>query len=201
MGWSGRAPTLPAIECWERAPKTRSSPAPRANIHDGPEQMLQSKAGYIDARPLTASSAKPLATHGRTIHWVKLRNTRHEEIYSGLPPRTDIGRPILVSLRSMLQQSRDVSISAKLKCHSAASLGALAGAAETSISQRRRLTRAFRHDLAASVICKARFFRTPGFWLDRRGPSGTRLKRGWRSCCSLIQARISPRRLFSTMAA
>ena len=36
--------------------------------HDGPEQMLQSKAGYIDARPLTASSAKPLATHGRTIH-------------------------------------------------------------------------------------------------------------------------------------
>jgi len=29
--------------------------------------MLQSKAGYIDARPLTASSAKPLATHGRTI--------------------------------------------------------------------------------------------------------------------------------------
>src|SRR5882724_2403169 len=33
-----------------------------------PEQMLQSKAGYIDARPLTASSAKPLATHGRTIH-------------------------------------------------------------------------------------------------------------------------------------
>src|SRR6266403_4850368 len=40
----------------------------RADIHDGPEQMLQAKAGYIDARPLTASSAKPLATHGRTIH-------------------------------------------------------------------------------------------------------------------------------------
>src|ERR1700682_4757315 len=33
--------------------------------------MLQSKAGYIVARPLTASSAKPLATHGRTIHWVR----------------------------------------------------------------------------------------------------------------------------------
>ncbi len=30
--------------------------------------MLQSKARYIDARPLTASSAEPLATHGRTIH-------------------------------------------------------------------------------------------------------------------------------------
>jgi beta-phosphoglucomutase-like phosphatase (HAD superfamily) len=38
------------------------------------------------------------------------------------------------------------------------------GAAETSISQRRRPRRwAFGHDLAASVICKARFFRTPGF--------------------------------------
>jgi len=30
--------------------------------------MLQSKAGYIDARPLTASSTRTLATHGRTIH-------------------------------------------------------------------------------------------------------------------------------------
>jgi hypothetical protein len=44
----------------------------RADIHDGPEQMLQSEAGYIEARPLTANSAKPLATHGRTIHWVKI---------------------------------------------------------------------------------------------------------------------------------
>jgi hypothetical protein len=31
----------------------------RADIHDGPEHnTLQSEAGYIDARPLTASSAK-----------------------------------------------------------------------------------------------------------------------------------------------
>jgi hypothetical protein len=30
--------------------------------------MLQSEAGYIDARPLTATSTKTLATHGRTIH-------------------------------------------------------------------------------------------------------------------------------------
>ena len=42
----------------------------RADIHDGPEQPLQSKAGYIDARPLTAISTKTLATHGRTIQWV-----------------------------------------------------------------------------------------------------------------------------------
>jgi hypothetical protein len=32
--------------------------------------MLQSEAGYIDARPLTTISTKTLATHGRTIHWV-----------------------------------------------------------------------------------------------------------------------------------
>ena len=30
--------------------------------------MLQSKAGYIDARPLTANPTNLLATHGRTIH-------------------------------------------------------------------------------------------------------------------------------------
>jgi hypothetical protein len=29
--------------------------------------MLQSEAGYIDARPLTTISTKTLATHGRTI--------------------------------------------------------------------------------------------------------------------------------------
>src|SRR5260370_5180988 len=43
----------------------------RADIHDGPEHMLQSETEYIDARPLNASSTKPLATHGRTIQWVK----------------------------------------------------------------------------------------------------------------------------------
>jgi hypothetical protein len=32
-------------------------------------EMLQSKAGYIDARPLP-STRHSLATHGRTIHWV-----------------------------------------------------------------------------------------------------------------------------------
>src|SRR5258708_21159538 len=40
----------------------------RADMHDGPEHMLQSEAGYIDARPADTSSTKPLATHGRTIH-------------------------------------------------------------------------------------------------------------------------------------
>jgi hypothetical protein len=41
----------------------------RADIHDGPEHTLQSEAGYIDARPYLPDRRKPLATHGRTIHW------------------------------------------------------------------------------------------------------------------------------------
>src|SRR5450759_2123458 len=50
----------------------------RADIHDGPEHnTLQSEAGYIDAKPHTASSTKTLATHGRTIHLgQKLTNHR-----------------------------------------------------------------------------------------------------------------------------
>src|SRR5882672_8995978 len=64
----------------------------RADIHDGPEQMLQSKAGYIDARPLTASSAKPLATHGRTIHLGQKRRWPHFQDMSAVPPTTDICR-------------------------------------------------------------------------------------------------------------
>ena len=33
-------------------------------------ETLQSKAGYIDARPLPPYRQNSLATHGRTIHWV-----------------------------------------------------------------------------------------------------------------------------------
>jgi hypothetical protein len=61
-----------------------------ADIHDGPEQMLQSKAGYIDARPLTASSTKPLATHGRTIHWGQSRRSDCTPLTFGLPPKSHI---------------------------------------------------------------------------------------------------------------
>src|SRR5882672_2862449 len=64
----------------------------RADIHDGPEQMLQSEAGYIDARPLTASSAKPLATHGRTIHPGHSRHSNCALVTSGLPLKADVSR-------------------------------------------------------------------------------------------------------------
>src|SRR6516164_9559770 len=36
--------------------------------------MLSHEAEYIDARPLTTDSSNLLATHGRTIHWVKSRH-------------------------------------------------------------------------------------------------------------------------------
>src|SRR3984893_13795087 len=52
--------------------------------------MLQSKAGYIDARPLTASSAKPLATHGRTIHLGQSRHFDPVPLTSDLPQQADI---------------------------------------------------------------------------------------------------------------
>ena len=61
----------------------------RADIHDGPEQMLQSKAGYIDARPLTANSTNLLATHGRTIHWGQSADAGPR---SALPPKAEVDR-------------------------------------------------------------------------------------------------------------
>src|SRR5205807_2119543 len=53
----------------------------RADIHDGREHMLQSEAGYIDARPHLPELTKPLAPHGRTMHgshWVTRRHSREE---------------------------------------------------------------------------------------------------------------------------
>ena len=41
----------------------------RADIHDGPEPALQLKAGYIDARPLTANSSKS-SCYARPDHTV-----------------------------------------------------------------------------------------------------------------------------------
>src|SRR5450759_386749 len=75
----------------------------RADIHDGPEHnTLQSEAGYIDARPLTASSTKTLATHGRTIHlgqslriysvsgrtFVRCCSNRRQNLVPSVRPRT-----------------------------------------------------------------------------------------------------------------
>src|SRR5215467_110364 len=67
----------------------------RADIHDGQEhKTLQSKAGYIDARPHTARSPTPLATHGRTIHWVTKRRTQSERISSAVPSEPEVGNDL-----------------------------------------------------------------------------------------------------------
>jgi len=42
------------------------------------------KAGYIDARPSPPARQNPLATHGRTILWVKLGRTQCE-LFPALP--------------------------------------------------------------------------------------------------------------------
>src|SRR4029079_8464510 len=51
-------------------------------------EMLQPKAGYIDARPLPPTRRNSLATHGRTIHWVISGNTHNEPMSSALPPES-----------------------------------------------------------------------------------------------------------------
>src|SRR6266446_3988309 len=69
-----------------RSSSVRYSERTRADIHDGPEHnTLQSEAGYIDARPPPPIRRNLLATHGRTIHWVKLRRTQCEHMFSALP--------------------------------------------------------------------------------------------------------------------
>src|SRR5262249_53688011 len=52
--------------------------------------MLQSKAGYIDARPLSPSRRNPLATHGRTIHWVKSGKAPPEHLMSAHRIKADL---------------------------------------------------------------------------------------------------------------
>src|SRR5260221_6446422 len=62
----------------------------RADIHDGPEHMLQSEAGYIDARPLTPARQNLLQRTAGPYIGVKLRKTQYEQMLSGLPT-PDIG--------------------------------------------------------------------------------------------------------------
>ncbi|APO55323.1 hypothetical protein DXU04_27490 [Bradyrhizobium diazoefficiens] len=51
--------------------------------------MLQSKAGYIDARPHHLID-EPLATHGRTIHWVTSCPWQAASPWSAHLPEADI---------------------------------------------------------------------------------------------------------------
>src|ERR1700730_5517704 len=62
----------------------------RADIHDGPEHMLQSETGYIDARPLTPARRNLLQRTAGPYIRVKLRRTQYEHMFSGLAPIADI---------------------------------------------------------------------------------------------------------------
>src|SRR5260221_14613725 len=64
----------------------------RADIHDGPEHMLQSEAGYIDARPLTPARQNLLQRTAGPYIRVKLRKTQCEQMSSGLLQKADIAR-------------------------------------------------------------------------------------------------------------
>src|SRR5467141_2922343 len=64
----------------------------RVDIHDGPEHMLQSEAGYIDARPLTPARQNLLQRTAGPYIWVKLRRTECEQMSSGLPLKADIAQ-------------------------------------------------------------------------------------------------------------
>jgi len=77
MEWSGRAPAPPAIEAGKGRQRQGARHVSELKHRDhalismmASSNPLQSEAGYIDARPLTAISTKTLATHGRTIQWV-----------------------------------------------------------------------------------------------------------------------------------
>src|SRR6202022_3434908 len=64
----------------------------RADIHDGPEHMLQSEAGYIDARPLTPARRNHLQRTAGPYMWVKTGKAQCEHMFSALPLRADIAQ-------------------------------------------------------------------------------------------------------------
>jgi hypothetical protein len=62
-----------------------------ASLRRCPEHNeLQSKAGYIDARPVTARSPNLLATHGRTIHQGQIRFSDDVSRTTAFPSYADI---------------------------------------------------------------------------------------------------------------
>jgi hypothetical protein len=70
----------------------------RADVHGGPEHTRSNqRPDTFDARPQTDRSIKPLATHGRTIHWVKGSKTLREYMFSESPPIADIVRSVRTS--------------------------------------------------------------------------------------------------------
>src|SRR6516225_7954353 len=63
----------------------------RADVHEGPEHMLQSEAGYIDARPHRQDRRKPLAPHCRTIQTGQSETPNHVRDEGSFPLKRSLG--------------------------------------------------------------------------------------------------------------
>jgi hypothetical protein len=59
--------------------------------------MLQSEAGYIDARPPPPIRRNLLATRGRTIHWVKRAGRIDGQPLPDYPDKPTISEPARTS--------------------------------------------------------------------------------------------------------
>src|ERR1700752_4727380 len=71
----------------------------RADIHNGPEHMLQSEAGYIDARPLTPARQNLLQRTAGPYIRVTSGRTRVEHIKSAPPQAADVTTVVAYSAR------------------------------------------------------------------------------------------------------
>src|SRR5262245_42346602 len=61
----------------------------RADIHDGPEQTLQSEAGYSNARPHRQDRRNLLHRTAGPYRWVKTGYPRAVAVESALPSKAD----------------------------------------------------------------------------------------------------------------
>jgi hypothetical protein len=68
-----------------RSRLVRESGRMRADIHDGREHMLQSEAGYSDARPHRQDRRNLLHRTAGPYRWVKTGNPQNEQIWSAIP--------------------------------------------------------------------------------------------------------------------
>ena len=79
-----------------RSRLVRESGRMRADIHDGPEQTLQSEAGYSNARPHQPGRRNLLHRTAGPYRWVKMRRTHIEHMLSALPPIATEERTFLI---------------------------------------------------------------------------------------------------------
>src|ERR1700675_5139303 len=80
----------------------------RADIHDGPEHMLQSEAGYIDARPLTPARQNLLQRTAGPYIGSKSEETRHQEQSGDQFGRAEQDQRDIEKIEMMQQKADDM---------------------------------------------------------------------------------------------